>query len=207
MKTVIGDFHVHTLLSPCAEIEMTPHHIVMQAAEYGIQLLAVTDHNASANAVAAIQAGERYGIKVFPGMEDNFVAEEERMLLGPLQLSAQEVVRKVNEIGGLCLAAHIDRPAYSLLVQLGFIPNDMGLQGVEISRNSLVELEQLKLKRLSGNLPYVTNSDAHRMLEFLEGPKNKITIEEATISELKLALAGKDGRSWFPGYFINDLEY
>ena len=63
MKTVIGDFHVHTLLSPCAEIEMTPHHIVMQAAEYGIQLLAVTDHNASANAVAAIQAGERYGIK------------------------------------------------------------------------------------------------------------------------------------------------
>ena len=41
MKTVIGDFHVHTLLSPCAEIEMTPHHIVMQAAEYGIQLLAV----------------------------------------------------------------------------------------------------------------------------------------------------------------------
>ena len=97
--------------------------------------------------------------------------------------------------------------AYSLLVQLGFIPNDMGLQGVEISRNSLAELEQLKLKRLSGNLPYVTNSDAHRMLEFLEGPKNKITIEEATISELKLALAGKDGRSWFPGYFINDLEY
>lgn len=59
--------------------------------------------------------------------DDNFVAEEERMLLGPLQLSAQEVVRKVNEIGGLCLAAHIDRPAYSLLVQLGFIPNDMGL--------------------------------------------------------------------------------
>jgi len=54
MKTVIGDFHVHTLLSPCAEIEMTPHHIVMQAAEYGIQLLAVTDHNASANAVAAV---------------------------------------------------------------------------------------------------------------------------------------------------------
>ena len=63
------------------------------------------------------------------------------------------------------------------------------------------------MKRLSGNLPYVTNSDAHRMLEFLEGPKNKITIEEATISELKLALAGKDGRSWFPGYFINDLKY
>lgn len=256
MKTLIGDFHIHTLLSPCAEIEMTPHHIVMQAAEYGVQLLAVTDHNASANAVAAVQAGERYGVKVFPGMEvecreeahivalfdnlkqlrrwqkivdfsmrglkniperfgaqfvvdddDNFVAEEERMLLGPLQLSAQEVVRKVNEIGGLCLAAHIDRPAYSLLMQLGFIPPDMGLFGVEISRNSLAELTQLKLKRLASDLPYVTNSDAHRMLEFLEGPKNRITIEEATVAELKLALAGKAGRSCLPGYFISDLKY
>lgn len=256
MRTLVGDFHIHTLLSPCAEIEMTPHHIVMQAAKYGVQLLAVTDHNASANVVAAVQAGERYGVKVFPGMEvecreeahivalfddlkqlrrwqkivdfsmsrlknsperfggqfvvdddDNFVAEEERLLLGPLQLSAQEVVRKVNEIGGLCIAAHIDRSAYSLLVQLGFIPGDMGLEAVEISRNSLDELTQLKLKRLAGNLPYVTNSDAHRMLEFLEGPKNKVTIEEATIAELKLALAGSAGRSWLPGYFISGLEY
>lgn len=72
---------------------------------------------------------ERFGAQFVVDDDDNFVAEEERMLLGPLQLSAQEVVRKVNEIGGLCLAAHIDRPAYSLLVQLGFIPNDMGLQG------------------------------------------------------------------------------
>ncbi len=251
MKNLVGDFHIHTLLSPCAEIEMTPHNIVMQAAEYGVQLLAITDHNASANAVAAVQAGERYGIKVFPGMEvecreeahivvlfdnlkqlrrwqkivdfsmnglkniperfgaqfvvdeeDNFVAEEERMLLGPLQLSAQEVVRKVNEIGGLCLAAHIDRPAYSLLIQLGFITADMGLAGAEISRNSLEELKLHKLQRLAGNLPYVTNSDAHRIPEFLEGPKNKLVVKEATIKELKLALSGQEGRSWQPGYFI-----
>lgn len=256
MKTLMGDFHIHTLLSPCAEIEMTPHHIVMQAAKYGVELLAVTDHNASANAVAAVQAGERYGVRVFPGMEvecreeahvivlfdnlkqlrrwqkivdfsmsglknnperfgaqfvvdddDNFVEEEERMLLGPLQLSVQEVVRKVSEIGGLCIAAHIDRPAYSLLMQLGFIPDDIGLEAVEISRNSLTELVQLRLKSLSGNLPYVTNSDAHRMLEFLEGPKNKITIEEATIAELKMALAGNAGRSWHPGYFIDEFKY
>lgn len=256
MRTLIGDFHIHTLLSPCAEIEMTPHHIVMQAAEYGVQLLAITDHNASANVVAAVQAGERYGIKVFPGMEvecreeahivalfdnlkqlrrwqkivdfsmsglknnpehfgaqfvvdeeDNFVAEEERMLLGPLQLSAEEVVRKVNEIGGMCFAAHVDRPAYSLLVQLGFIAPDMGITAVEISRNKLSELTENKLKRLVGNRPYVTNSDAHRMLEFLEGPKNKLVIEEATIAELKLALAGEAGRSWEAGHFVGDFGY
>lgn len=48
MRTVLADLHVHTLLSPCAEVEMTPHHIVMRAAEYGIGAVAITDHNASA---------------------------------------------------------------------------------------------------------------------------------------------------------------
>ena len=66
MQTVLADLHVHTLLSPCAEVEMTPHHIVMRAAEYGIGAVAITDHNASANVP---EAARRYGVKVFPGME------------------------------------------------------------------------------------------------------------------------------------------
>ena len=69
MRTVLADLHVHTLLSPCAEVEMTPHHIVMRAAEYGIGAVAITDHNASANVPAALEAAQRYGVKVFPGME------------------------------------------------------------------------------------------------------------------------------------------
>ena len=56
MQTVLADLHVHTLLSPCAEVEMTPHHIVMRAAEYGIGAVAITDHNASANVPAALEA-------------------------------------------------------------------------------------------------------------------------------------------------------
>jgi len=69
MKTLLADFHIHTLLSPCAEIEMTPHHIVMRAAQYGVDAVAITDHNASANAAAAVEAAKNYGVKVFPGME------------------------------------------------------------------------------------------------------------------------------------------
>ena len=69
MQKVLADLHVHTLLSPCAEVEMTPHHIVMRAAEYGIGAVAITDHNASANVPAALEAAQRYGVKVFPGME------------------------------------------------------------------------------------------------------------------------------------------
>ena len=63
MKTLLADFHIHTLLSPCAEIEMTPHHIVMRAAQYGVDAVAITDHNASANAAAAVEAAKNYGVR------------------------------------------------------------------------------------------------------------------------------------------------
>lgn len=65
MKTLLADFHIHTLLSPCAEIEMTPHHIVMRAAQYGVDAVAITDHNASANAAAAVEAAKTTVLRFF----------------------------------------------------------------------------------------------------------------------------------------------
>lgn len=256
MKTLLADFHIHTLLSPCAEIEMTPHHIVMRAAQYGVDAVAITDHNASANAVAAVEAAKNYGVKVFPGMEvecreeahivvlfdtleqlaswqkivdanmsglknnaerfgaqfivdddDNFIAEEERMLLGPLKLPAAEVIQKVNAMGGIAIAAHVDRPSYSLLMQLGFLPSDMGLAAAEISPVGIRELKEQKLKLALGGLNYVTDSDAHMMDSFINGPKNLITVKSLTVAELKLALAAEEGRSWQPGCFLENRDY
>lgn len=256
MKTLLADFHIHTLLSPCAEIEMTPHHIVMRAAQYGVDAVAITDHNASANAAAAVEAAKNYGVKVFPGMEvecreeahivvlfdtleqlaawqkivdanmsglknnaerfgaqfivdddDNFIAEEERMLLGPLKLPAAEVIQKVNAMGGMAIAAHVDRPSYSLLMQLGFLPSDMGLAAAEISSAGIRELKEQKLKLALGGLNYVTDSDAHMMDSFINGPKNLITVKSLTVAELKLALAAEDGRSWQPGCFLENHDY
>lgn len=250
MQQVLADFHVHTLLSPCAEIEMTPHHIVMRAAEFGIGAVAITDHNASANVAAALESGKRYGIKVFPGMEvecseeahlvvlfdaleqlerwqtivdnhmsglpndaehfgaqfvvdaeDEFVREEERMLLGPLSLSAAEVVERVNGLGGLVIAAHVDRPAYSLLGQLGFIEPGFGFAAAELSAVGWQQGKQAKLQRLCGYLPYVTDSDAHNILDFVQGPKNLLTVEQLTIEELALALKNSGGRNVLPGQF------
>lgn len=256
MKTLLADFHIHTLLSPCAEIEMTPHHIVMRAAQYGVDAVAITDHNASANAAAAVEAAKNYGVKVFPGMEvecreeahivvmfdtleqlaawqkivdanmsglknnaerfgaqfivdddDNFIAEEERMLLGPLKLPAAEVIQKVNAMGGMAIAAHVDRPSYSLLMQLGFLPSDMGLAAAEISSAGIRELKEQKLKLALGGLNYVTDSDAHMMDSFINGPKNLITVKSLTVAELKLALAAEEGRSWQPGCFLENRDY
>ncbi len=69
MKTYRAELHVHTVLSPCAGVEMIPPLIVQEALERGIRLLAVTDHNASANAVAVIEAARGTELIVLPGME------------------------------------------------------------------------------------------------------------------------------------------
>lgn len=255
MRTFLVDLHVHSLLSPCAEVEMTPHHIVMRAAEFGIDAIAITDHNASANVAAALKAGERYGVRVFPAMEvecleeahivvlfdtleqlsawqkvvdakmnglknnaekfgaqfvvdddDNFLWEEERLLLAPLQLTAAEVVQQVQALGGISIAAHVDRPAYSILGQLGFIEPDFGFAAAEISHIGWGKNLQSRLQRLTGFLPCVTNSDAHNILDFVQGPKNLLTVEALTLAELKLALENSGGRSCLPGQFAKMEE-
>jgi len=48
MKSLKADLHIHTVLSPCATLEMLPPYIVERACETNIQLIAITDHNSSA---------------------------------------------------------------------------------------------------------------------------------------------------------------
>ena len=69
MKKFRADLHVHTVLSPCAEVEMIPPLIVRKALEKNINLIAITDHNASANVCAVQKAAEGTNLIVLPGME------------------------------------------------------------------------------------------------------------------------------------------
>jgi PHP family Zn ribbon phosphoesterase len=69
MKSFRADLHVHTVLSPCAEVEMIPPLIVQSALEKNIDLIAITDHNASANVHAVQQAAAGTNLTVLPGME------------------------------------------------------------------------------------------------------------------------------------------
>lgn len=68
-STYRAELHVHTVLSPCAEVEMIPPLIIQEALDQGINILGITDHNASANVEAMIAAAEGTGIHIFPGME------------------------------------------------------------------------------------------------------------------------------------------
>ena len=69
MNSYCYDLHVHSCLSPCGDNDMTPNNLVQMALLSGCQILAITDHNTCRNAPAAMEAGERNGLLVIPGME------------------------------------------------------------------------------------------------------------------------------------------
>jgi 3',5'-nucleoside bisphosphate phosphatase len=69
MKAYRAELHVHTVLSPCAGVEMIPPLIVREALERGLDLIAITDHNATANIAAVMQAARGTELTVLAGME------------------------------------------------------------------------------------------------------------------------------------------
>lgn len=79
LSRVRADLHVHTCLSPCADLEMSPRKIVAEAVRKGIGLLAISDHNSAANVPAVMKAAEGSPVEVIAGME--VCSEEEVHIL------------------------------------------------------------------------------------------------------------------------------
>jgi hypothetical protein len=92
LRRLRADLHIHTCLSPCGELTMSPRVVVDRALAAGLEIIAVTDHNTTENAAAVIQAARGTGLAVLPGMEMT-TAEEVHILglfdpgteLGPFQ--------------------------------------------------------------------------------------------------------------------------
>jgi PHP family Zn ribbon phosphoesterase len=76
----IADLHIHTCLSPCAELSMTPREIVEKAASLGINIISICDHNSAENVAVTKDLALKKGIQVIAGMEIN--SSEEVHILG-----------------------------------------------------------------------------------------------------------------------------
>ena len=63
------DLHVHTALSACAEDVMSPGQVLERAERRKVDVLAITDHNASAGAECAYRMARSSSVRVLPGME------------------------------------------------------------------------------------------------------------------------------------------
>jgi PHP family Zn ribbon phosphoesterase len=102
LRRLRADLHIHTCLSPCGELTMSPRAVVDGACAAGLDLIAVTDHNTTENAAAVIEAAAGTGLAVLPGIELT-TAEEVHILglfdagaeLGPFQA---EVYRNLPDV-------------------------------------------------------------------------------------------------------------
>lgn len=119
--------------------------------------------------------------------EDEIIGEKEDMLLISSGLSLKDAVLKVQSLGGVAVPAHIDRGHNSLIVNLGFVPEDLNVDILEISEKGDLDhlIKQHKnLKQYS----YITNSDAHYLgniserLRFIEVKEKTV---KAVIDALK----------------------
>lgn len=69
MKEFKADLHIHTCLSPCAGLEMSPRNIVSEAKRKGLHVIGICDHNSAENVPAVAARAAPEGICVIGGME------------------------------------------------------------------------------------------------------------------------------------------
>ncbi len=241
MNDYRADLHIHSVLSPCGDLDMSPRNIISHAVEKQIDILGITDHNSTRHGPLMRRLGKEKGIFVLTGAEvttreevhclaffetdrqlhlfqefldaslipfrndpqrfghqvvvdenDNILDEVENLLVYAIDRDIDQVEEMVHSLGGLFIPAHINRGINSLISQLGFVPEGIKADALEISRHT-------GKKEFLGDNPYLSdftflqNSDAH-----FPGDIGRVfsmfRMEEASFNEIKMALAGKNGR-------------
>ncbi len=75
-----------------------------------------------------------FGNQLVMDEDDNVVAEEDELLIGAADLSLGELTKLIREAEGVPVPAHINRGSNGLLINLGFVPEDLHLTAVEVWR-------------------------------------------------------------------------
>jgi len=212
---IAADLHVHTSLSPCASRAMTPAAIAAECARLGLGMIAVCDHNTAAAARPVMEAASAVedgpvviaGIEIttreeahvqgwFPSAEDAGAAAAELRVEAALSCAAadcslSEAVELIHRHGGLAAAAHVDRRSFSVPGQLGFIPDDVPFDALEISAAGVERGRAAAIA--SHGLPLVSSSDSH-CLEDLGSGCTMLDVEVPGFDELARALGRREGR-------------
>jgi 3',5'-nucleoside bisphosphate phosphatase len=208
MRRFSCDLHIHSTLSPCGSLDMSPKNIVERAREIGLQIIAITDHNMTENSFYTWELGKKYGITVLSGMElqtleeihllsifdeygvaldfqkriydllpdvhndidfygdqivvdteNEIVRSEERLLLNSVQISIDDAVNLIKSMGGIAIPSHIDATTFSIISQLGYVPDNIPFDALELRHPE--KAEDLLPLILRKNVPLVSFSDAH----------------------------------------------
>lgn len=104
-----ADLHIHTTYSYDSSVTV-PAVLEWAVTSAGLDVVAITDHDASGGVHEAMRRAPEFGIEVIPGCE---ITTRDGHLLSlfidqpvPAGLSMHETILRVGEQGGLCIVAH-----------------------------------------------------------------------------------------------------
>jgi PHP family Zn ribbon phosphoesterase len=129
-----------------------------------------------------------YGDQVVVNEEDEVMGFNKKLLIGATEIPIHEVVNLVHQLNGLAIASHVDREGFGIIGQLGFIPEDLPLDAVEITDSS--KKDRISLPK---NFPVVASSDAH-YLKDIGKTRTSYLIKEINIEELRKSFKKEAGR-------------
>lgn len=165
-----ADLHIHSMHSPDATT--TVRAVLKQAADVGLDVIAITDHDEITGALEARELASQYGVEVVTGAE---VTTDEGHLvalyvekLPPSGMSLDETLLWIGHYGGIAIAPHpFNQLPNSLDMQsvIGVLnrPRSKGiLKGIEVYNMSTRAFDETA-EKLSVYLPLARTaaSDAH----------------------------------------------
>ena len=125
-----------------------------------------------------------FGSQLYMDALGQITGEEEKLLASAVDIGVYEVYDLIKVYGGVAVPAHVDRPSFSLISNLGFYDTTMQFSTIELSANcdSLAFKQAHKIA-----MPHIVNSDAHT-LEQIPDPKSKIQLSSFCIQAVIDAL-------------------
>lgn len=120
-----------------------------------------------------------FGRQLWMDEEDTVLGETDKLLINATALSIEKVFAKVRELGGVPIPAHIDKNAYSVIANLGFIPPELETVTVEVKKPPFAAAEPYRV---------ISDSDAHALEIMAEHDAGELEIPELTVAAILDAL-------------------
>ncbi|MCB0103093.1 MAG: PHP domain-containing protein [Anaerolineales bacterium] len=165
-----ADLHIHSIYSPDATT--TVRAVLKQAADVGLDVIAVTDHDDFRGSLEAQELAPKFGVEVIPGAEvttrDGHLVALFIKSLPPAGMSLIDTLLHIGEQGGLAIAPHpFNNLPGSLKMEsvLGALADQRAkvpLKGIETHNMGTQNFDKVA-RKLSVFLPLakIASSDAH----------------------------------------------
>ena len=126
-----------------------------------------------------------FGDQVVVDAHDEIVRFESKLLLNSSNISINDAATWARNHGSLAIASHIDSPTFGIITQLGYVPEEIPFDALEI--RSEKRLDNVLPFILAKDLPLVSFSDAHYLRDI--GKKRiSLSCAEPTFEEVAVAL-------------------